>query len=230
MSSNDRLPGRRHLYPNLIVVVGVFIAIIFYLRLSLADFTTALVIEGLMMDVISAGMLATVETNRLYGILSNQDIHSEIGTRDRGIDNLETNLMLEDGDPGFEAVKRAYEYQYKQENGENVDINRFRIDFPDSYRNALEKRHGGSIDDKELIEAHREHNILSKNMPRIEAITQDSKTLSEGRPFIFKRFIRPSGYDFGHQREMSYLSSAMIILASGFIFQIVAYVIKFTFL
>ena len=176
--------------------------------------------------MIGAGLLATVGTGQLYGMMSRQDIADEIEKRDRGIDHLETNHSLAPGDPGFMAVARAFEYEYEQEHDEEVEIARFEYNIPDTgYWDMLEERRGEPLEEEELIEAHKESNLLTKNPPTVNPITNSGNTASNP-PMRFNRFVKNPSYDFHHRREALYLNSAIAVLVSGFVFQIAAYLIK----
>lgn len=218
MASNPSIPGRKHHFSYIPVVVCVLADLVIPFGIPIQEFTTVLILQGLSLDFIGAAMLATTDTSRLYGRLSSQDIAREVERRERGMINLERSLSLTEGDDGFGALARGFEQKHERD----ISVDRFEIEIPDT------KDWKQFENEPNKIQAHRDFHIITKDPPWVTAVTEDGTEISVGAPRVLKEKVSNAIIQLGRKRQNSYLFSAMAVFAIGFLFQILAYLLKIT--
>lgn len=219
VTENQTIPGRRYLYPNLLIVLFVLVDVLLFFHASLTDFTAILIIEGLFLDFAGAIMFATLDSGQLYGSFRRGDIVEEERKRDTGITTLERNLTLGPSDDGFEALKRAVE---RGQQGE-ISVKWFDIDPPDSDDwNEVEN-------EENPVQAYPPHDLMPAHKPMVKVRKADGESDILGTTSHLKTTLAAPAYSMATERKNSYLRSAMVLFAVGFLLQIMAYFTKLFF-
>ncbi|WP_379697879.1 hypothetical protein [Halopelagius fulvigenes] len=169
-------------------------------------------IEGLILDVIGASLLATLDTEWLYGRYANEDASDRVNAFYDGYEELSRKLELDNTNSKFRPLAMAV----KQALDDKVEITALKIDV--SEVNSWERLFANR---ENPIQAFEQHHMIFKNLPQVRAITDSDEEIPLGSHRHVKRMVPVQNYV--RDQNQKYFRSAMIIFILGFSFQIFSY-------